>query len=137
MPLLNSRIPLDIPYLNELLESLCEIGVIFYLNNKECHEKSWVVIRREALLKEVNGVLFAPKHFKVYHPIASSTGIIRVSSFQQLFPKYDPEMLVELLVSLEFCLPVNLSNINTNLQANPSTKGETDQLLFFPFTVEY
>ena len=77
-------------------------------------------------------MLFAPNHFKKYHPIASSTGIIRVSSFQQLFPKYDPEMLVELLVSLEFCLPVCLSGINTNLQAIASTDDETDQLLFFP-----
>ena len=128
----DSRIPLDVPYLNELLESLSEIGVVFYLNNKQCLEKSWVVIKREILLKEVNGVLFAPKHFKEYHPIASSTGIIRVSSFQHLFSKYDPEMLVELLVSLEFCLPVNLSGTNTNLQAIASTDGETDQLLFFP-----
>ena len=128
----DSCIPLDVPYLNELLESLSEIGVIIYLNNKQCLEKSWVVIKREVLLKEVNGVLFAPKHFKEYHPIASSTGIIRHSSFQQLFHKYDPEMLVELLVSLEFCLPVNLSGINTNLQATATTESETDQLLFFP-----
>ena len=128
----DSRISLDAHYLNELLESLSEIGMIIYLNNNQCLEKSWVVIKKEILLKEVNGVLFAPKHFKEYHPIASSTGIIRVSSFQQLFPKYDLEMLVELLVSLEFCLPVNLSGINTNLQATASTESDTDQFLFFP-----
>ena len=127
----DSCIPFDIPYLNELLESLSEIGVIIYLKSKQCLERSWVVIRMEFLLKEVNGVLFAPKHFKEHHPIASSTGIIRVSSFQQLFPKYDQEMLVELLVSLEFCLPVNLSGIDTNLQATVSTESETDQLFFF------
>ena len=125
----DSCIPLDTHYLNEVLESLSKIGVIIYLNNHQCLENSWVVIEKEILLKEVNGVLFAPKHFKEYNPIASSTGIICVSSFRQLF-QYDPEMLVELLVSLEFCHPVNLSGINTNLQATASTEGETDHLLF-------
>ena len=128
----DSPIPLDVLYLNELLESLNEIGVIIYMRNKQCVEKSWVVIKMEILLKEVNGVLFAPKHFKEYLPIASNTGIIHYSSFRELFFKYDPEMLVELLVSLEFCLPVNLSGINTNLQATVATDDERDQFLFFP-----
>ena len=128
----DSPIPLDVLYLNELLESLNEIGVIIYMRNKQCVEKSWVVIKMEILLKEVNGVLFAPKHFKEYLPIASNTGIIHFSSFREHFSKYDPEMLVELLVSLEFCLPVNLSGINTNLQATVSTDDEIDHCLFFP-----
>ena len=128
----DSPIPLDVLYLNELLESLNEIGVIIYMRNKQCVEKSWVVIKMEILLKEVNGVLFAPKHFKEYLPIASNTGIIRFSSFRELFSKYDPEMLVELLVSIEFCLPVNLSGIDTNLQATVATDNEIDQFLFFP-----
>ena len=127
-----SPIPLGVVYLNELLESLNEIGVIIYMKNKQCVEKSWVVIKMEILLKEVNGVLFAPKHFEEYHPIASNTGIIHLSSFRELFSKYDPEMLVELLVSLEFCLPVNLSSINTNLQATVATDDEIDRFLFFP-----
>ena len=128
----DSPIPLDVLYLNELLESLNEIGVIIYMRNKQCVEKSWVVIKMEILLKEVNGVLFAPKHFKEYFPIASNTGIIHFSSFREIFSKYDPEMLVELLVSLEFCLPVNLSGINTNLQATVATDDKLDQFLFFP-----
>ena len=74
-----------------------------------------------------------PEHFKVHsRHIASNTGVVRVSSFGQLFPKYNPEMLVELLVSLEFCIPVNLSGIETNLQATAPTEEGTDQLLFFP-----
>ena len=128
----DSPIPLDMLYLNELLESLNEIGVIIYMRNRQCVENSWVVIKMEILLKEVNGVLFAPKHFKEYLPIASNTGIIHFSSFRELFSKYDPEMLVELLVSLEFCLPVNLSGINTNLQATVATDDERDKFLFFP-----
>ena len=128
----DSPIPLEVPLLDELLESLSSKGAVMYFRNKQCLEKSWILVKTEILLKDVNGVLFAPEHFKEHRHIASNTGVIRVSSLRQLFPIYDPEMLVELLVSLEFCLPVNLPGIETNLQATSSNEDETDQLIFFP-----
>ena len=127
-----SPIPLEVPLLDELLESLSSKGAVMYFRNKQCLEKSWILVKTEIILKDVNGVLFAPEHFKEHRQIASNTGVIRVSSLRQLFPMYDPEMLVELLVSLEFCLPINLPGIETNLQATSSNEGETDQLIFFP-----
>ena len=127
----DSPIPLEVPLLDELLESLSSKGVVMYFRNKQCLEKSWILVKTEIILKDVNGVLFAPEHFKEHRHIASNTGVIRVSSLRELFPMYDPEMLVELLVSLEFCLPINLSGIETNLQAT-SNEDEADQLLFFP-----
>ena len=128
----DSPIPLEVPLLDELLESLSSKGAVMYFRNKQCLEKSWILVKTEIILKDVNGVLFAPEHFKEHRHIASNTGVIRVSSLRQLFPMYDPEMLVELLVSLEFCLPVNLSGIETNLQATSSNEDKADQLLFFP-----
>ena len=131
----DSLVPSDVPILSELLEDLSGKGVIIYLKNEQCLEKSWVVVKREIILKDVNGELFKPKYFKGFHPIASSTGIIRMSSLAELFPQYDPEMLVELMVRLEFCHPINLAGITTNLQPiSPSTfiKNLTDILLFFP-----
>ena len=132
----DSLVPLNVPILSELLEDLSGKGVIIYLKNEQCLEKSWVVVKREIILKDVNGELFKPKYFKGFHPIASSTGIIRMSSLAELFPQYDPEMLVELMVTLEFCHPVNLAGITTNLQPIifPSTfiKNLTNILLFFP-----
>ena len=127
----DSPIPLEVQFLDELLESLSSKGAVMYFRNKQCLEKSWILVKTEIILKDVNGVLFAPEHFKQHSHIASNTGVIRVSSLRQLFPLYDPEMLVELLVSLEFCLPVNLPGIETNLQST-SNEDETDQLLFFP-----
>ena len=104
----SSPIPLEEPLLDELLESLSSKGAVMYFRNKQCLEKSWILVKTEIILKDVNEVLFAPENFKEHCHIASNTGVIRVSSLRQLFPMYDPEMLVELLVSLEFCLPVNL-----------------------------
>ena len=131
----DSLVPSDVPILSELLEDLSGKGVIIYLKNEQCLEKSWVVVKREIILKDVNGELFKPKYFKGFHPIASSTGIIRMSSLAELFPQYDPEMLVELMIRLEFCHPVNLAGITTNLQPIcplTSIKNLTDILLFFP-----
>ena len=128
----DSPIPLEVPLLDELLESLSSKGAVMYFRNKRCLKKSWILVKTEIILKDVNGVLFAPEHFKEHRHIASNTGVICVSSLRQLFPMYDPEMLVELLVSLEFCLPVNLPGIETNLQATSSNEDETDQILFFP-----
>ena len=130
-----SIIPSNVPFLCELLEDLSDKGVIIFLKNEQFLEESWVVVKREIILKDVNGELFKPKYFKGYHPIASSTGIIRVSSLKELFPQYDPEMLVELMVRLEFCHPVNISGFTTNLQpmsASTSIKSSTEVLLFFP-----
>ena len=129
-----SPIPLEVPLLSKLLEDLSDKGLIIYLKNKQYVERSWVVVKREAILKDVNGVLFAPKYFRGHHSIASSTGIIQMSSLHEPFPQYDAEMLVELMTCLEFCKTVSLSGIDTNLQPLDSTYigDETDRLLFFP-----
>ena len=128
----DSIISSDVSFLNELLEDLSDKGVIIYLKNEQCLEKSWVVVKREIILKDVNGELFKPKYFRGYHSIASSTGIIRISSLKELFPQYDLDMLVELMVRLEFCHPVNLSAITTNLQPLSASASSTEVLLFFP-----
>ena len=128
----DSIISSNVPFLNELLEDLSDKGVIIYLKNEQCLEKSWVVVKREIILKDVNGELFKPKYFRGYHSIASSTGIIRMSSLKEVFPQYDLDMLVELMVRLEFCHPVNLSAITTNLQPLSDSASSTEVLLFFP-----
>ena len=128
-----SVIPTDTSFISKLLESLNDKGVIVYLKNKQL-EKSWLVVKKELVLKDINGILFSPKYFKEHREIVSSTGIIRLSSFHQHFPEHNPDMLVELMVNLEFCLRVNLSGVETNLEAIVSTTQpeNLDQLLFFP-----
>ena len=120
-----SPIPLEVPLLDELLGSNNK-GAVMYFRNKQCLEKSWILVKTEIILKDVNGVLFAPEHCKQHCKLASNTGIVRISDLKEVFPQYDPEMLVELLVSLEFCIPVSLNNAAT------ADHFETDQLLFFP-----
>ena len=129
-----SLVPLDHSLLSDLLEYLSDKGLIIYLKNNQCLERSWIVIKREVILKDINGELYKPKYFRGHHQIASSTGIIRMSSLSELFPQYDLDMLVELMVGLEFCHPVDLSDMKTNLRPIESTSTEDapDNFLFFP-----
>ena len=130
-----SIIPSDsLSLLNDFLDYLGDKGLIIYLKNNQCQEKSWIVIKREVILKDVNGELYKPKYFRGHHPIASRTGIIRLSSLSELFPQYDLDMLVELMVGMEFCHPVDLSDTETNLCPIDSTSSRdaTDKYLFFP-----
>ena len=129
-----SLVPSDHSLLSDLLEYLSDKGLIIYLKNNQCLENSWIVIKREVLLKDINGELYKPKYFRGHHRISSSTGIIRMSSLSELFPQYDVDMLVELMVGLEFCHPVDLSDMKTNLRPIESASSEdaTDNFLFFP-----
>ena len=129
-----SLVPSDHSLLSDLLEYLSDKGLIIYLKNNQCLERSWIVIKREVILKDINGELYKPKYFRGHHRIASSTGIVRASSLSELFPQYDLDMLVELMVGLEFCHPVDLSDMKTNLCPieSTSTENATDNFLFFP-----
>ena len=63
-----------------LLETLHSVGLIVYLENKEDPTKCWVVVSKEILVSEVDGILFAPSYFKEHRDIASNTGIITSSA---------------------------------------------------------
>ena len=50
--------------LTESLTSLSDKGLILFVQNQEHPQSSWVVVEKEALLREVNGTLFAPWQFQ-------------------------------------------------------------------------
>ena len=133
-----SSLPSDQSVLLNLLTTLSDKGLILFLENNDLH-KSWIVINKEAVLKEVNGTLFAPTFFKEYRPVASNTGIIPVSVLNKLFPNYDPNMLVGFLTSLEFCHPIDsvtLDTLSTNISCLSFDFSTPETLLFFPALVK-
>ena len=120
----------------EFLTILSDKGLILFLRRDE--SQSWIIIKKEALLEEVNGTLFAPSAIKrVYRQIASNTGLVPVSALKSLFhDKYDTEMLVSFLIILEFCHVLDadaLKKIPTNLSLLSPT--ESEQLLYIPALV--
>ena len=128
----------DSTSLTELLTSLSDKGLILFVQNQEHVKSSWVVVDKIGLLKEVNGTLFAPNHFKQYRQIASNTGIVPIVTLEELFPQYSSELLVGCLESMEFCYPVDPSVLlDTNLKATSSTPPSGANChLFFPSLVK-
>ena len=123
--------------LTESLTSLSDKGLILFVQNQEHPQSSWVVVEKDALLREVNGTLFAPDHFKKYRQVASNTGIVPITTLEELFPQYTSEMLVGCLESMEFCHPVDLSTLQaTNLKATSSPSSSGAEHLFFPSLVK-
>ena len=129
----DSSLPSNQSVLVEILTTLSDKGLILFIHH---HQSSWVVVKTEALLNEINGTLFAPRQFKEHRDIfASNTGIISTSSLLSVFPHYNTDMLVGFLQSLNFCQLVEPSVLeNTNLQTTPS--HSTADLLFFPGLVQ-
>ena len=129
----NSSLPSDQSVLTEILTTLSDKGLILFIRH---HQSSWIVVKTEALLNEINGTLFAPRQFKEHRDIlASNTGIVSTSSLLSVFPHYNTDMLVGFLQSLNFCRPVEPSVLeNTNLQTTPS--HSTADLLFFPGLIQ-
>ena len=128
----DSSLPNNQSVLTEILTTLSDKGLILFIHHPH---SSWVVVNTEALLKEINGTLFAPDHFKEHRDLASNTGIVPVSNLHKVFPNYNSEMLVGFLTSLDFCRPVDPSVLQyTNLQTSPS--HSTTDLLFFPGLVQ-
>ena len=125
----DSSLPSDQSVLTEILTTLSDKGLILFIHHPH---SSWVVVKTNALLNEINGTLFAPRQFKEHRDIlASNTGIVSTSSLLSVFPHHNTDMLVGFLQSLDFCRRVEPSVLeNTNLQTTPS--HSTADLLFFP-----
>ena len=127
-------LPQVVEEITELLSSLHTTGLIVFLKNNHTPGNSWVVARKEVLLTEVNGVLFAPDNFKEHRDIASNTGIISLSSLSQLFPQYSTDMLVVFLQYMELCQEISQDFLTfTNLMIKEEeSSDEMKRLLFFP-----
>ena len=131
----------DYTVLSELLTSLSDKGLIIFMQNQEHPQSSWVVVEKDVLLREVNGTLFAPNNFKQYRQVASNTGIMPITTLEELFPQHSSEMLVGCLEIMEFCHPVDPSTLQTtnlkprNIVTSPSPISEVSHL-FFPSLVK-
>ena len=116
----------------ELLTTLSDKGLILFIRNTN-FSNSWVVIDKMSLLKEINGTLFAPEYFKQHRStLASNTGILPVSSLNDVFPQYNLDMLVGFLKSLEFCHEIDEDTLRIINNTLPPRRSYSDKLLYFP-----
>ena len=128
-------LPTEASEVTPLLKTLSDKGLIVFLHGNEAN--SWIVLQPDALLEKVNGVLFAPESFKEHLPIASNTGVIPIPVLREHF-RENIEMIVEFLKLFELCVPITLTNVNTNMApiGSPNTPSTAlCPLLYFPACV--
>ena len=96
-------LPIKAEHLCKLAEALSARTKILFLRNYIDPKASWIVLDIDALLRKINGRIFAPKGFaeNVFNP--SHTGVIPWSQLTKHFPDFDPSLIVAFLGRLEFC----------------------------------
>ena len=91
------------------LTTLSEHGQLLFLRNSLDVSKSWIILNKEVLLSEINGILFAPVYFKQHQHVSTPSGIVSFSKLKAVFPTYDTAMIASFLSHLEFCHKVTES----------------------------
>ena len=116
----------NISEITSYLTTLADKGLIVFFPDVN-PSVSWIVLRPDVLLEQVNGAIFAPALLKKHlHSLVSNTGIIPISVLQRIFPNYDINMIVQFLLQRELCQPV--------IDTTDASKTLSD-CLFFPCLV--
>ena len=119
------NLPQTMPPPEEVCQDLSAAGHALYLPNRVDPPKSWLVLDLPSILHNVYGTLFSQKAVNEF-------GLMQYHHLAELFPNLDLEMVQQLLISLEFCLPVDPSHPHTVELSKLIQSKETIGWLFFP-----
>ena len=120
------NLPRTLPPPEEVCQDLSAAGHALYLPNKEDPPKSWLVLDLPSILHDVYGTLFSESK-----EIVNEFGLLHCCHLDGLFPDLDRPMVQQLLMSLEFCIPVDPSVLNIELSELTQSE-ESSGWLFFP-----
>ena len=120
------NLPKAMPSPEEVCRDLSATGHALYLRKGEDVSKSWLVLDLPGILHYVYGTLFS--HSK---EIVNEIGLLHCQHLERLFPQLDVTMIQQLLVSLEFCIPVDPSLMKVEVSKLTRSK-EASGWLFFP-----
>ena len=126
----NARIlPRNLPSPEEVCQDLSAAGHTLFLPSKQDPSQSWLILDLPTILHDVYGTLFSGSQIKV-----NQFGLLHCNQLAKLFPKLHPEMIQEVLKSLEFCIEIDPSLLKEEL-LRPTTDREEEGWLYFPTLV--
>ena len=120
------NLPRTMPTPEEVCQDLSAAGHALYLPNRENPLKSWLVLDLPSILRDVYGTLFSQSK-----EIVNEFGLLHCQHLAELFPHLDLEMVQQLLISLEFCIPVDPAVLKVEVSKLTQSE-ETSGWLFFP-----
>ena len=104
----NALLPQNPDGLIPLISALSDKGLLVLVRDSGNGGDHWVILQKQVLLGEVNGIIFAPKHFSLHKKdLSSSTGVVPLLKLKSVFPLYSPTMIAMFLTHLEFCFKVD------------------------------
>ena len=116
-------LPSTLEALHEACGNLNKRGVTLYIQTQST-ESSWIIIDKDALLREVNGSVFAPADF-TEHKSLTQTGVVPFSKIQSSFPQFDPHLIADFLVHMEFCREMTVEDgLKLVTQSHPQYSTE-------------
>ena len=126
----NSLLPFTTDSLSNQLSKLSEHGQFLYIENSEDIKQSWIILKKEVLLSELNGSIFAPKEFESVYKDLSSTGVVALSKVIEALPHYNHniKMLMDFMITLDFCHEIDKSDLSIISNDQPIVD---DQLYYF------
>ena len=119
------NLPLNIPSPEQVCKDLSAAGHALYLPMKD--KDSWLVLDLGSILQDVYGTLFSQSKDTM-----NEFGLLHCQELAELLPKLAPEMVQQLLISLEFCTPVELTARDVE---HLTGSKEDSGWLFFPALV--
>ena len=133
-------LPQDSGRLIPLISALSDKGLLLLVKGGETYGDWWIILQKQALLSEINGVIFAPKSFSHYKDLSQSTGVVPFSKLKNEFPDYNSNMVSEFLTHLEFCFKIEdyetlslLKDEGANVE--DTAPDESEEYYFFPALV--
>ena len=120
------NLPQTMPPPEEVCQDLSAAGHALYLPNRVDPPKSWLVVDLPSILHDVYGTLFSQSK-----AVVNEFGLLQCRHLAALFPDLNLEMVQQLLISLEFCLPVDPSVLKVELSKLTQSKEDIGWL-FFP-----
>ena len=125
-----NNLPTNLPPVEEVCKDLMSTGHFLYLSNREELSNGWLVLDLPSILHEVYGTLFSPSK-----KIVNKFGLFTCRKLPYLFPTLDERMVRDVLISLEFCIEVDLSILVEEVTQLTESTDEGHEHLFFPALV--
>ena len=123
------NLPTHLPSPEDVCQDLSAAGCILFLHNKQDLYQSWLVLDLQTILHNVYGTLFSPSR-----AVVNQFGLLHCSVLSTLFPKLNPEMIQEVLITLEFCIRVDPLLLKEEM-LSLTEQDEVEGWLYFPALV--
>ena len=136
----NDLLPQNPDELIPFISTLSDKGLLLLVKGGETHGDWWIILQKQALLNEINGVIFAPKNFTQHKDFSWSTGVVPFFKLKNEFPNYSSKMVTEFLIHLEFCFKIEDNQTLALLKDEATNVKDTspdvlEEYYFFPALV--